>query len=130
MSDTMADTSLLGPVAPLRGLVRMTAQRAQRGYRLTCFLTSMRDPATRAAFAADPQACMARAGLSDHERGLIERRDYDGMLEYGASNVAIGKASAALGTTLVARGAQGRGQSAAQFTTERRARNQGRPWQF
>jgi gallate dioxygenase len=126
----MDDTSFLGPVAPLRGLVRMTPQRAQRGYRLGCFLTGMRDAATRAAFRADPEASMAAAGLSEHERGLVRRRDYDGMLDYGVSNVAIGKASPALGTTLVERGAKGRGQSAADFIAERRARNEGQPWQF
>jgi gallate dioxygenase len=126
----MADVSLLGPTAPLRALVRMTPERAHRAYRLTCFLTSMRDPATRAAFAADGEACMVAAGLTLQECALVRQRDYDGMLDYGVSNVAIGKASPALGTDLVARGAKGRGQSAAEFIAERRARNEGQPWQF
>lgn len=126
----MANTSDLGPIVPLRGLVRMTPQRASRGYRLTCFLTSMRDPAARSAFCADPQASMAAFGLSEAECELVRRRDYDGMLDYGASNVAIGKASPALGTTLVERGAKGRGQTAAQFIAERRTRNEGQAWQF
>ena len=60
-TDGMAGSSPLGPVAPLHGLVRMTPLRAQRGYRLTCFLTSMRQPAMRQAFEADPQGCMALA---------------------------------------------------------------------
>lgn len=126
----MGNDSLLGPIASLRGLVPMTTERAQRGLRLTRFLTSMRDPAARAAFAADPQASMVRFGLTAQECDLVRRRDYEGMLDYGASNVAIGKASPALGTDLVARGAQGRGQSRAEFIAERRARNQGQPWQF
>lgn len=126
----MANESTLGPLAPLHGLCPMTTQRAQRGYRLSCFLAGMREPAARAAFAQDGEASMAAFGLSESERELIRRRDYDGMLDYGASNVAIGKASAALGTTLVERGAAGRGQSAAEFIAERRARNEGQPWQF
>lgn len=126
----MASDSLLGPTASLHGLVRMTPERAGRGYRLGRFLTGMRDPATRAAFTADPEASMAVAGLSEHEQALVRARDYDGMLEYGVSNVAIGKASPALGTTLVERGAKGRGQTAAEFIAERRRRNEGRPWQF
>jgi gallate dioxygenase len=126
----MEKGSVLGPTAPLRGLVRMTPQRAQRGYRLGRFLTSMRDPAARAAFAADPEASMAASGLTEQERALVRSRDYDGMLDYGVSNVAIGKASPALGTTLVERGAKGRGQTAAEFIAERRARNEGQPWQF
>lgn len=120
----------LGPRAALRGLVRMTTERASRGYRLTCFLTSMRDPAKRAAFGADPEASMADFGLNEAERELVRCRDYDGMLDYGASNVAIGKASPALGTSLVERGAKGRGQTAAEFVAERRQRNEGQPWQF
>lgn len=124
------NTCDLGPRMPLRGLVRMTPERARRGYRLTCFLTSMRDPAARAAFRADPQASMAAFGLSEAECALVRNRDYDGMLDWGASNVAIGKASPALGTTLVERGAKGRGQTVADFMTERRARNEGQAWRF
>lgn len=126
----MADVSLLGPTVPLRALVPMTPERAHRGYRLTGFLCSMRDPRQRAAFAADPEERMAAFGLSDAERDLVRQRDYDGMLDYGASVVAIGKASPALGTDLVARGAKGRDQSPAEFIAERRARNIGQPWQF
>ncbi|MEN9888254.1 MAG: hypothetical protein RL559_291 [Pseudomonadota bacterium] len=126
----MAATSVLGPTVPLRGLCRMSTERAQRGYRLTQFLTSMRAPAQRDAFLSDPEACMAQAGLTPTECDMIRRRDYDAMLDHGASNVAIGKASAALGTTLVARGAKGRGQSPEAFIAERKRANQGQPWQF
>lgn len=125
----MDTTSLLGPTVPLRGLCRMTPQRAQRGYRLNGFLTGMREPARRAAFRADAEASMAAAGLNAQERDLVRRRDYEGMLDYGASVVAIGKAAAALGTTLMDRGALARGQSVADFIAERRALNQGHPWQ-
>ena len=124
------DDALLGPAADLRGLCRMTPERAQRGIGLTRFLTSMREPTQRAAFVRDAEACMAAFGLAEHERELVRRRDYEGMLDWGASNVAIGKASPALGTTLLERGAKGRGQTAAEFIAERRARNQGQPWQF
>lgn len=126
----MSQSSALGPIAALRGLCRMTTERAQRGYRLTQFLCSMRQPAQRAAFAADPEACMTQAALTCEERDMVRRRDYDAMLDHGASNVAIGKASTALGTTLVARGAQGRGQTPEAFIAQRKLANQGQPWQF
>jgi len=126
----MANESNLGPLALLRGLCRMTPQRAQRGYRLGCFLAGMREPAARTAFAQDGEASMAAFGLSEAERDLVRRRDYDAMLDYGASNVAIGKAASTLGTTLLERGAAGRGQSASEFIAGRRARNEGQPWQF
>jgi gallate dioxygenase len=126
----MTPDETLGPVAPLRGLCRMTPERAQRGYRLSRFLSGMREHVRRSAFLADAEASMALFGLSERERDLVRRRDFDGMLDYGVSNVAIGKASPALGTTLVQRGAKGRGQTVAEFIAERRARNLGQPWQF
>ena len=126
----MAASSVLGPRVPLRGLVLMTPERAHRGYALTRFLASMRDPSRRAVFSSDPEASMAAFGLCEVERGLVRRRDFDGMLGHGVSNVAIGKASAVLGTNLIERGARGRGQTAAEFIAERRALNEGQPWQF
>lgn len=122
--------SILGPRVAIRGTCRFTPARAQRGFRLNGFLTSMREPRQRAAFAADPERCMAEYGLSEHERDLLRRRDYDALLDYGASNVALGKASFALGTTIIERGAKGRGQSTAEFIAERRAANRGQAWEF
>lgn len=129
MSNTPLDC-VLGPVAPLRGQVRMTPQRAQRGYRLSVFLSSLRDAPQRAAFAADPEACMAVAGLAEVERDMLRRRDLLAMLEYGAALVAIGKAMRAFDMSLVAFGAIARGQTPEQFMTERRRANEGQPWQF
>ncbi len=126
----MTEQSILGPIVEIRGICRYTPERARRGYRLNLFLTSMRNPDNRAAFARDPEAYMATHDLTEHERDMVRHRDYAQLLNYGASNVAIGKASPALGTTLVARGAQGRGQSVEEFLAERRAANQGQPWHF
>jgi gallate dioxygenase len=126
----MTEPSILGPTVEIRGICRYTPERARRGYRLTLFLTSMREPDNRTAFCRDPEAYMASRSLSEHERDMIRRRAYAELLDYGASNVAIGKASHALGTTLVERGAQGRGQTAEQFLAERRAANRGQPWHF
>lgn len=126
----MIQDPLLGPTAPLRGMCPMTPARARRGYHITTFLTSMRQPAQRAAFVTDPERCMADYGLSELERALIRARDYTAMLDYGASNVAIGKASGALNVTLLERGAQNRGQSVEALLTERKASNKGQPWAF
>lgn len=122
--------SILGPRVVIRGVCRFTTERAQRGFRLNTFLTGMRQPLQREAFARDPDACMAAGGLTTQEQDMVRRRDYAAMLDYGASNVALGKAGPALGITLLERGAQGRGQTAQEFVAERRAANQGQPWQF
>lgn len=120
----------LGPRVALTGLYPLTPERAQRGYRLTMFLTGMRDPAQRARFAQDPAGCMQAFGLSAHEQQLVHERAYNAMMDYGACTVAIGKASGALGTNLLARGAQGMGLSTDDFIRQRKAANQGQPWAF
>ncbi len=124
------NATLLGPVAPIRGLCRMTPERAQRGYRLTTFLCSLRDPAQREAFAADPERVIREAGLSEAECDMIRRRDFVAMLQHGAATVAVGKAGRAFGVTLIELGALGRGQTPEQFITERKRANEGQPWQF
>lgn len=124
------DPSPLGPRVEIRGVCRFTPERAQRGFRLNRFLTSMRQPAIREAFAADPETCMASQHLTEEERDMIRRRDYHAMLLYGASNVALGKASPALGTNLMERGARERGQSVTEFIADRKSANEGKPWQF
>lgn len=126
----MTQDSVLGPTVQLRGMCRLTPERAQRGFRLNNFLTSMRQPAQRAAFAADSERCMVDYGLNEQECTLVRERDYNALLDYGASNVAIGKASGALGVTLLERGAKCRGQSVEAFIAERKAANKGQPWQF
>lgn len=120
----------LGPRVELTGLCPLTPERAERGYRLTRFLTSMRDPAQRERFAQDPQACMASFGLSDAERDLVTQRAYKEMLDYGACAVALGKASPALGTDLLARGAACMGLTREAFIAQRKLANKGYPWEF
>ena len=42
----MDKDTLLGPAAPIRGLCRMTTERAQRGYPLTRFCAACATPAS------------------------------------------------------------------------------------
>ncbi len=104
----------------LPGIVAFNGERVLRGLRLNRFLLSMRDRAVRDAFAADPVAAMHAGDLSAHECDLITRRDFDGMLEHGASIYAIGKAMTAFGTSLAAIGATSRGQTLDEFLAWRR----------
>ena len=118
---TDADDDALGPVADLPGIVAFDALRSQRGFRLIQFFVSMRDPLARDAFRRDAEACMTAHGLSEREAMLVRTRDFDGMLEYGASVYAIGKVSQLLGTDLVGIGAASRGQSREAFIAGRLA---------
>lgn len=126
----MDKEALLGPVAPIRGLCRMTPELAQRGYRLSNFLCSLRHAAQRDAAARDLESCLRAHGLSEQEKDMVRRRDFVAMLRHGASTVAVGKACRAWGVTLVELGAIGRGQSPQDFLAERKRANQGQPWAF
>lgn len=99
----------MGRDAPTR--VIFTGQRCQKAYRLNKFLASMRYPEVREAFNCDPDLEMERFGLSDHEKDLVRRRDYQGMLDHGAVIYAISKAATGLQTNLLAVGAKMRGET-------------------
>ena len=121
--DLSIDPSL-GPIVDLAGVVRYDETRARRGYRLTSFLVSLRYPVRRAAFAQDPVSAMTAAQLSDTEQDLVLRRDYDGMLDYGASIYGIGKAGLALETDLIGIGAKSRGEAREEFLLRRLGRKE------
>ena len=91
--------------------VVFTGERCQRAYRLNNFLSSMRYAEVRGSFDSDPEQAMQQFGLSDHEKDLVRRRDYQGMLDHGAVIYAISKAATGLRTTLLAVGAKMRGET-------------------
>ncbi len=91
--------------------VVFTGERCRDAYRLNTFLVSMRDHETREAFERDPEATMQKFGLSEKERDLVRRRDFQGMLDHGAVIYAVSKASTAFRTTLLAIGAKMRGET-------------------
>jgi gallate dioxygenase len=131
MSPSTQDlATLLGPAATIRGQLPVTTAQAQRAYRLTAFLGSLRQPGRMQAFVNDMEAEMARAELSQAERDMLRQRDFIAMLRYGTATVAVAKACHAMKVNLVELGALQRGQSAAEFITERRRANEGQPWQF
>ena len=92
------------------GRVVFTGERCRDAYRLNKFLISMRDPDLRVAFERDPEQAMEQFSLNERERDLVRRRDYQGMLDYGAVIYAVGKASTAFHTTLLGIGAKMRGE--------------------
>ena len=119
--DNTFDSADLGPTVDLPGIVPFNELRARRGYRLNQFFVSMRSAAARDAFVRDPEACMAAQNLTEGERQLVRDKDFDAMLNYGASIYALGKVSQLLGTDLVGIGARSRGQSREAFIGDRLA---------
>ncbi len=98
---------------------------SQRGYRINKFAKSLTTPAGRAAYAADPEAAMLGYGLTAEERGLIDARDWQGLLNHGAAVYLLAKLALARGESLFDIGAQMRGQTVAEFQTSLQTRRAG-----
>ncbi|MBV4396787.1 MULTISPECIES: hypothetical protein [Pseudomonadota] len=119
----------LGPRITLKGLCPLTTERAERGYRLTKFLTSMRSVKQRTFFLNNEESCMDRFGLNDQEKEMVRNRAFTKMMEYGACTVAIGKANGAFKTSLMERGASELGMTVDEFVRIRKEANKGYIWQ-
>jgi len=78
-------------------------------------------PAARAAFLADQEAAFERAGLSVVERDLVRRRDWRGLIQYGAIFFVLEKLGAVLGVSNLHIYAAMRGETLDEFRKTRNA---------
>jgi protocatechuate 4,5-dioxygenase, alpha chain len=101
------------------GTTVFTGTRSQKGYRINKLAMSLTDPAERAAFKADERGYMARYRLTEAEMGLIERRDWNGLIEAGGNIYLLLKIGGAVGQNLLQMGAQMRGESLDAFMQTR-----------
>jgi gallate dioxygenase len=115
-----ADAQLAG-IERIEGSYPFTIERSVRAYRLNRFLHDLVVPAHRAAFLADPQAAFERAGLSDVERDLVARRDWRGLIRYGAIFFVLEKLGAVVGVSNLHIYAAMRGESLEAFQRTRNA---------
>jgi protocatechuate 4,5-dioxygenase alpha subunit len=76
-------------------------------------------PAEREAFKRDEEAFMARFGLTETEKELVKKRDFEGLIEAGMNIYAMLKVGSATGNSLYRMGAQMRGESYEQFLATR-----------
>jgi protocatechuate 4,5-dioxygenase alpha subunit len=81
--------------------------------------TALCSPAERDAFKRDEEAFMARFSLTDHEKELVRKRDFKGLIEAGMNIYAMLKIGSATGNSLYRMGAQMRGESYEQFLATR-----------
>jgi gallate dioxygenase len=105
----------------LQGTYPFTLGRSVKAYRLNKFLHALIEPAHRARFLKDPEAAFREAGLSDEERGLVRRRDWRGLIHYGASFFMLEKLGAVVGVSNLHIYAAMRGQSLEDFQKTRNA---------
>ena len=117
---THADAQLAG-IERLEGSHPFTIERSVQAYRLNHFLHSLIEPGVRAAFLADEEGAFARAGLSDVERDLVRRRDWDGLIRYGVIFFMLEKLGAVIGVSNLHIYAAMRGETLEQFQRTRNA---------
>jgi protocatechuate 4,5-dioxygenase, alpha chain len=79
---------------------------SRRGYRLNRLCASLCSPANREAFKKDEEAYMTRFALSDAEKHLIRKRDFQGLIEAGTNIYFLLKIGSVTGNGLYRMGAQ------------------------
>jgi len=73
---------------------------ATRGYKLTKFGLSLRNPANRTKFLADERGYMTGFGLSEEEIGMVLARDWTGLIKAGGHLQSMLKVAATVGQNL------------------------------
>lgn len=79
------------------GTYPFTLERSAIGYRINHFLHGLIAPAQREEFLRDPASSMRAAGLTPQEEDLIQRRDWRGLIRYGAIFFVLEKLAAISG---------------------------------
>jgi protocatechuate 4,5-dioxygenase alpha subunit len=72
-------------VEAIAGTYVFDIETSNKALRLNRFLWNMIRPEARAEFVADEAAAMRSAGLNEAEQALITRRDWLGLVQYGAN---------------------------------------------
>lgn len=111
----------LAGVEKLEGTYPYTLTRSVKGFRINRFLHSLIDPAVRARFQGEEEACLAAANLSEEERDLIRKRDWIGMIRYGAIFFMLEKLGAVTGVGNIHIYAAMKGMSVEEFQKTRNA---------
>ena len=114
------DAQLAGAEA-LPGTYPYTLERSARGYRVNRFLHDLVRPELREQFRANESAAMVAAGLSEGEQDLIRRRDWRGLIHYGAIFFVLEKLAAVVGLSNLHVYAAMRGETLETFQQTRNA---------
>jgi len=69
----------------LPGTVVFDADRAREGYHLNMFCMSMMKPENRAAFKAGERAYLDKWPMTEEQKQVILKRDWNGMLQLGGN---------------------------------------------
>ena len=69
----------------LPGTIVFDADRARQGYHLNMFCMSMMKPENRASFKANERAYIDQWPMTEEQKQVILKRDWNGMLEQGGN---------------------------------------------
>ena len=106
----------------LTGTYPFTHAHSLHTYRLNKFLHDMAKPAYRAKFRAELQSAFSKAKLNDQERDLVRRRDWQGLIHYGAIFFGLEKLGAVVGASNLHIYAAMRGETLEDFLKTRNAK--------
>ena len=95
---------------------------SRRGRRLNKLCAALCSPQEREAFKRDEEAFMSRFQLSEAEKELIRKRDFQGLIDAGTNIYYLLKIGSVTGNGLYKMGAQMRGESYEQFLSTRNIR--------
>src|ERR687887_653875 len=84
---------------------------SRHGYRLNKLCAALCSPQEREAFKRDEEAFMARFDLTEPEKDLIRRRDFQGLIEAGTNIYFLLKIGSGTHTRPYKKGAPRRGES-------------------
>lgn len=105
----------------IKGIEPFTLARSVKAYRLNKFLHRMIDPEHRGRFKADPEALFAAWNLTDEEKDMLRRRDWDALIRYGVIFFMLEKLGAVVGVSNLHIYAAMRGETLEQFQATRNA---------
>ena len=107
---------------PIKDTTVFDLRLARRGQRLNKLCAALCSPHERDAFKRDEEAFMSRFQLSEAEKELIRRRDFQGLIDAGTNIYYLLKIGSVTGNGLYKMGAQMRGESYEQFLATRTIR--------
>ena len=106
-------------VRPIPDTTVFDLRASRRGYRLNKLCAALCRPENRTAFRRDEESFLNRFSLTQAEKALVRKRDFQGLIEAGTNIYYLLKIGSVTGAGLYRMGAQMRGESYEEFLATR-----------
>lgn len=110
----------IDPARPIPDTHIFDLRSSFKGYRINKMCDSFNTPRNREAFKSDEEAYMAKFGLSEQQKELVRRRDFNGLVEAGGNIYYLIKIGFLTGHGLYRMGAAMRGETYEEFLATRK----------